>query len=211
MRHIVHLQKMVVDCLLLINTRVSSNKIFSDYLRFIYMMNKYALPILAAMLIAFGSYAQKPFELGVEYIRAMGKGYNTSKAAVRGESFNNKNSYSAGITYQLASNKAYSVSRGFGLYVGFRYAFSNNLNGNSPFAGARILFSLENFEGQTNRNSLFITPWAEVGYHLIFARSFYAAPSLGYGFTKKMSKDYNSLNEDDGGRLIPSLSAGYRF
>ncbi|MGB2704052.1 MAG: hypothetical protein WBC81_10315, partial [Chitinophagaceae bacterium] len=116
------------------------------------MMNKYALPILAAMLIAFGSYAQKPFELGVEYIREMGKVYNTSKAAVRGESFNNKSSYSAGITYQLASNKSYSVSRGFGLYVGFRYAFSNNLNGNSPFAGARILFSLENFEGQTNRN-----------------------------------------------------------
>lgn len=57
--------KMVVDCLLLINTRVSSIKIFSDYLRFIYMMNKYALPILAAMLIAFGSYAQKPFELGL--------------------------------------------------------------------------------------------------------------------------------------------------
>ncbi len=159
----------------------------------------------------FSSYAQKPFELGAEYIRMIGKGYNNAKAAIRGESFNKKGSFSAGITYQLASKKAYSVSKGFGLYVGYRYAFSNKLTGNSPFTGARILFSFENFEGQTNRNSLFITPWAEVGYHFIFAKTYYAAPSFGYGFTKKMSKDYNSLNEDDGGRLVPSLSAGYRF
>jgi len=174
-------------------------------------MNKHFLFFLAASFIAVSGIAQKPFELGGEYLRPIGKGYNSAKVAVRGESFNKKGSLSAGITYQLASKKAYSVSRGFGVYLGYRYAFSNNVNGNSPFLGARVLFSLENFEGQTSRNSLFITPWAELGYHMVFAKHIYAAPSIGYGYTKKMSKDFNSLNEDDGGRLIPSLSAGYRF
>lgn len=157
--------------------------------------------------------AQKPFELGVEYLRYIGQGYNNAKAAVRGESFNNKSSFSAGITYQLASKKAYSVSHGFGLYVGYRYYFSENIisKGSSPFAGARVLFSLENFEGQTSRNSLLITPWAEAGYHLVFAKRFYAAPSVGYGYTLKFSKDYHSMDEDNGTRVIPSLSAGYRF
>ena len=55
--------------------------------------------------------AQSRTELGAEYIRSMGKGYNHAKAAVRGESFNgSKNSFSAGITYQLGSKKAYSDS-----------------------------------------------------------------------------------------------------
>ena len=174
-------------------------------------MSKYSLLIIITVFIALSSAAQKPFELGAEYMRPIGKGYNNGRAALRGESFNNKSSFSAGITYQLASKKSYSVSHGFGLYLGYRYAFSNNVNGNSPFLGARILFSLENFEGQTSNNSLFITPWAELGYHLVFAKHIFAAPSIGYGYTKKMSKDYNSLNEDDGGRIIPALSAGYRF
>lgn len=175
-------------------------------------MFKQLLFIFAVTLVALSCHAQRPFEVGAEYIRAIGKGYNTAKVAARGESFNtNKNSYSAGITYQLSSNKAYSVSKGFGLYVGYRYSFSNKVIGNSLFAGARVLFSLENFEGQTNRNSLFITPWAEAGYHLLFIKRIYAAPSIGYGYTFKFSKDYNSLNEDDGGRILPSLSAGYRF
>lgn len=159
------------------------------------------------------SQAQKPFELGAEYMRLIGKGYNNAKAAVRGESFNNKSSFSGGITYQLASKKAYSVSHGFGVYIGYRYAFSDKIitKGSSPFAGARVLFSLENFEGKTSRNSLLITPFAEAGYHLVFAKRIYAAPSVGYGYTLKISKDYNSMDEDNGGRVIPSLSAGYRF
>jgi len=174
-------------------------------------MSKHIFFILAAILFTLDICAQRPFELGVEYLRSIGKGYNNAKAAVRGESFNNKNSFSAGITYQLSNSKAYSVSKGFGLYVGYRYSFKNNAIGNSPFAGARVLFSLENFEGQTKRNSLFITPWGEAGYHLIFAKHFFAAPSLGYGYTIKFSKDFNSLDEDNGGRVIPSVSTGYRF
>jgi hypothetical protein len=174
-------------------------------------MHKQLLFIFAAMLITLCSYEQKPFEFGGEYIRAIGKGYDNAKAAVRGESFNTKHSFNAGITYQLSSKKSYSVSHGFGLYVGYRYYFSTTATGSSPFAGARILFSLENFEGQTRNNSLFITPWAEAGYHFVFAKHIFTSPSIGYGYTLKISKDYNSLNEDDGARLVPSLSAGYRF
>jgi len=85
--------------------------------------------------------AQSRTELGAEYIRSMGKGYNHAKAAVRGESFNgSKNSFSAGITYQLGSKKAYSVSHGFGVYIGYRYSFSVK-TASSAFAGARVLFS----------------------------------------------------------------------
>ncbi len=157
-------------------------------------------------------FSQKPFETGAEYIRSFGKGYNHTKVAARGESFSSsKSSFSAGITYQLASSKSYSVSRGLGLYFGYRYSFTDKVYGNSPFAGARILFSLENFEGQTKNNSLFITPWAEAGYHFLFADRYFVAPSVGYGRTIKFSNDYHSLDEDNGGRIIPSLSAGYRF
>lgn len=174
-------------------------------------MKKVTTALLLFVALHGTGIAQQPFELGAEYIRSLGQGYNHAKAAVRGESFSNKNSFSLGLTYQLSSKKAYSVSHGFGLYIGYRYSFSTKNPGNSPFAGARVLFSLENFEGQTNQNSLFITPWAEVGYHFMFAKNFFGAPSVGYGKTFKISKDYHSLDEDNGGRIIPSISAGYRF
>ncbi|HEX4876893.1 MAG TPA: hypothetical protein VFV31_09505 [Chitinophagaceae bacterium] len=167
--------------------------------------------LFALIFLCSWAHAQQPKELGAEYIRSSGKGFTTAKVAARGETFNSRNSFSIGITYQLGSAKSYSVSRGFGLYVGYRYAFGKDSTGSKPFAGARILFSLENFEGQTNRNSLFITPWAEAGYHLLIARRFFAAPSAGFGYTFKFSKDYHSLDEDIGQRFIPSISAGYRF
>jgi hypothetical protein len=174
-------------------------------------MHKAIISLLLYFVVHTCGQAQKPFELGAEYIRSLGQGYNHAKAALRSESFSNKNSFSLGLTYQLSSKKAYSVSHGFGLYIGYRYSFSIKNPGNSPFAGARVLFSLENFEGQTNQNSLFITPWAEAGYHFMFAKNFFAAPSVGYGKTFKISKDYHSLDEDNGTRIFPSLSAGYRF
>ena len=174
-------------------------------------MNKKTAFFLLGIMICCITAAQKPRELGAEYIRSSGKVYSTTKFAARGETFNAKNSFSIGITYQLGSSKSYSVSRGFGIYFGYRYAFGKDTTGSSPFLGARVLFSLENFEGQTNRNSLFITPWAEAGYHLVFAKRFFAAPSVGYGFTFKFSRDYHSLDEDVGKRFIPSISAGYRF
>ena len=174
-------------------------------------MKKFLTFLLIATVITSICRAQNPFELGAEYLRFIGKGYNTSKVAVRGESFSNKNSFSAGITYQLASAKAYSVSSGFGFYAGYRYAFGTNTNGNNIFAGARVLFSLEDFEGKTRQKSLLSTPMAAAGYHFIFAKRIYAAPSVGFGYTIEFSKGYNSLDEDVGKRFIPSLSAGYRF
>lgn len=176
------------------------------------MMKKQCLFLIVLIITSLSEYAQNPLEVGAEYIRSFGKGYNHTKVAARGESFrSSKSSFSAGITYQMASYKSYSVSRGLGLYIGYRYSFTDKVYGNSPFAGARILFSLENFEGQTKNNSFFITPWAEAGYHFLFADRYFVAPSVGYGRTIKFSNDYHSLDEDNGGRVIPSLSAGYRF
>lgn len=172
---------------------------------------KVTIVFLLLTTAIFNAAAQSRTELGAEYIRSMGKGYNHAKAAVRGESFNGtKNSFSAGITYQLGSKKAYSVSHGFGVYIGYRYSFSVK-TASSAFAGARVLFSLENFEGQTRQNSVFFTPWAEAGYHVGISKKFFAAPSLGFGKTFKFSKDYHSLDEDNGPRLMPSVSAGYIF
>jgi hypothetical protein len=174
-------------------------------------MNKLKLLILALFFASFSSHAQKPFELGGEYLMPMGKGFRNTIAGARGESFNNKNSFSIGLTYHFSSAKSYSTSKGFGIYAGYRYSFSNDVNGNSPFLGARVLIHMENFDGKTNLNSFFITPFAEAGYHFMFAKSFYAAPSVGYGYSIKLTKEYNSLDEDVGKRFIPSLSAGYRF
>ena len=176
-----------------------------SYQRF-YMRILFTFFLIFISAISFGQ-----TEIGGEYIRAIGKGYNASKVAVRGETFKEKNSYSTGITYQLASAKSYSVSRGFGIYFGYRYAFGNNVLGNNPFAGARVLISFENFEGQTRNNSILITPFAEAGYHFIFKKNYFAAPSIGYGYTFNFSKDFHSMDEDQGKRFIPSVSAGYRL
>ncbi len=167
--------------------------------------------LASAGLLSFNLYAQKPFEIGGEYLRSFGKGYSTTKVAARGETFPGKSSFSAGITYQLASRKAYSVSTGFGFYFGYRYAFSNNAEGSSPFGGARVMLSFENFEGKTRENSILVTPMAEAGYHFVFGKHIYTAPSLGFGYTVEFSRGYNSLDEDVGKRFIPSISAGYRL
>jgi hypothetical protein len=166
------------------------------------------LLFITSCLIARG---QKPFELGAEYIGMFGKGYSTTKAGVRGETFSGKSSFSAGITYQFASGKSYSVSSGFGFYAGYRYAFKNDITASSLIAGARILFSFEDFEGKNRESSILITPMGELGYHLLLGKSFYAAPAAGFGYTIEMARGYNSLDEDRGGRLIPMVSAGFRF
>lgn len=174
-------------------------------------MQKKQLSLAIGLLMAVSLSGQQVFELGAEGLKSFGKGYSTTKVAVRGENFSDKNSFSAGITWQFASAKAYSVSSGFGLYLGYRRAFGNNLKGSNPFGGARLLFSLEDFEGKTRQKSLLITPFAEAGYHFVFGKRIYTAPALGFGYTLELSRGYNSLNEDVGKRFIPSLSAGYRF
>ncbi len=174
-------------------------------------MKKVNRILVLLLFITTYSTAQKPFEIGAEYIRTTGQMHSGARAAGRYESFSNKNSFSVGITAQIPSKKSYSVAHGYGLYFGYRYSFSNNIKGNTPFAGARVLFSLENFEGQTSKNSLFVTPWAEAGYHFVFGKHIYAAPCIAYGKEIKLSKDFHSLDEDNGGRLMPGISAGYRF
>lgn len=174
-------------------------------------MKKYFIILFTATILTSVSWSQKPWELGAEYQRSIGKGFSDHLGGIRYESFNNKNSFSIGLQYQFSSNKSYSTSRGFALYAGYRYAFGSNTKGNNPFVGARVRFSFQNFDGKTILNSLLITPSAEAGYHFVFAKHFFGAPMLGYGYTIKLSKDYNSLDEDVGGRFLPGLSAGYRF
>jgi hypothetical protein len=174
-------------------------------------MRQLTLLVLFSLPASLVVHSQNPLELGVEYQRSMGKGYYDHLAGIRGESIQNKSSFSGGIFYQFSSNKSYSVSRGFGCYAGYRYSFGSNITGNNPFIGARIRFTFQNFEGKTILNSFLITPSAEAGYHFSFAKNFYAAPALGYGYTIKLTKEYNSLDEDEGGRFLPGISTGYRF
>ncbi|MBI1342618.1 MAG: hypothetical protein GC171_06780 [Terrimonas sp.] len=165
---------------------------------------------LAAFDLA--GHSQHPFEIGGEYMRSMGKGFKDNIAGVRGETFSNKSSFNVGITYQFSSKSSYSTAKGFGIFGGYRYAFGSNTNGNNLFVGAKILFNLLSWEGKSSLFSPLITPIAEAGYHLTFAKQrLFAAPAVGYGFTLRVIPDYNSLDEDAGGRFIPGISAGYRF
>lgn len=174
-------------------------------------MRKLTPLLIFFLLTALNAYSQKSWELGAEYMRPIGKGFNGSIAGPRFESYKNKSSFSMGLTYHFSSKKSYSVSKGFGIYAGYRLGFGTDLNGSNPFAGVRVLFSLENFEGKTNLNSLMVTPMVEIGYHYVSKKNIFATGSVGGGYTFKRSKDYNSLNEDEGGRIIPAIAAGYRF
>jgi hypothetical protein len=184
------------------------SKYFSS--KFVYLIMKKCFVLFLLFSLTINGYSQNPFEFGGEYIKMIGKGYNSSKAALRGESYSNQSSFSAGIIYHLPSKNSYSASSGFGFYAGYRYAFNNNTNG-SPFAGARLLFSWESFDGKSTDNSIMITPMGEIGYHFIFGKRLFATPAAGFGYTIEFTKGNNSLDEDRGGRFIPSLSAGYRF
>ena len=76
-------------------------------------MNKPKLVLLALLVVTITAHAQKPFELGGEYVRSLGRGYNNSIAGLRGESFSGKSSFSIGLTYHFSSAKSYSISKGF--------------------------------------------------------------------------------------------------
>ena len=169
--------------------------------------------VLFLVFIAFilPGYAQNPWELGAEYMMPIGKGYKSNIAGLRYENFNNKISFSAGITYHFSSRDAYGGFRGYGIYAGFRNSFGNSTSGSNPFIGLRVLFALENFEGKTNLGSLMFTPIGEAGYHFVFGDHFFTTPSIGYGYQIKVTKEYNTRDQDVGGRIIPGLAAGYRF
>lgn len=156
-------------------------------------------------------WSQKPFELGAEYHYMMGKGFKDHIGGLRAETFPGKSTFSVGLTYQFSSSASYSTGKGFGLYAGYRYTLGNNANGSNPFVGAKLMWHLLSWEGKSSLFSPMFTPIAEAGYHLVFAKHIFAAPTIGYGYTLRVIPDNNSLDEDAGGRLIPSLSAGYRF
>jgi hypothetical protein len=156
--------------------------------------------------------SQNPWELGGEYMRSMGKNFKSSHVGPRYETFNKKHSWVIGLTYNFSSKQSYSGYKGFGMYAGYRYGFIFNEKGTgNAFVGGRLWFSFDNFDGKTSLNSLFFTPMAEAGYHFTFKTHYAVTPFVGYGFTKKITKEFNSLDEDFGGRLLPGIDLGYRF
>jgi len=174
-------------------------------------MKKHFLLFILFFEITVTGFSQKPWEAGGEFIKSIGKVYKGNIAAARYESYNNKNSFNVGFTYHFSAKSSYNSSKGFGMFAGLRHGFGNNIKGSNPFVGLRILFSFENFEGKTNLNSLMFTPIGEAGYHFVFGKSLFTTPSLSWGYTIKVTKEYNSLDEDVGGRIMPGLAAGFRF
>ena len=173
------------------------------------MKNRLSFVLLTILSIS--SNAQNPWELGAEYLRPMGKGYKSNIVGPRYESFNNKTAFSIGLTYHFSPRDAYGGFKGYGAYIGFRNYFGNSITGSKPFVGARILFAFENFDGKTSLGSLMFTPIGEAGYHFVFGKHIFTTPSIGYGYQLKVTKEYNTRDQDEGGRIIPGLAAGYRF
>ena len=170
---------------------------------------KLLILIFSVLFFTIKSPAQKPWELGGEYMKPIGKGYKSNIGGLRYEQFNNKTSFSIGLTYHFAPKDAYGGFRGYGLWIGFRNNFGDSAS--TPFVGARLMFAFENFDGKTSLGSLMFTPMAEAGYHFVFGKHIFTTPSIGWGYQKKLTKEFNSRNDDEGGRIIPGLAAGYRF
>lgn len=151
-------------------------------------------------------------EIGAEAQHAFGQGASFNMIGGRYEGFSHRSSWGIGLTYNFSSKKSYSEYKGIGFYVGYRRGFSYNKSGNgNAFLGFRATFLFNSFAGKENSNSSSIMPTFEGGYQFLFGNHVYTTPSFGYGYSIKMSKDYNSLREDEGSRFIPGLSMGYRF
>lgn len=177
-------------------------------------MNYAKLSLTFCLLIAgLVTFAQHPTDIGAEYQLMKGRGYSGKTLGVRGETFTQKHSWSIGITKNLSSKGSYSEYRGFGLFAGYRHGFMyNNKGTGNLFAGGRLYFSFENFFGKERANGLSVMPAAEAGYEFLFWKQrIFTSPSIGYGYKLKLTKENNSLQEDEGGRVIPSLSLGYHF
>lgn len=167
--------------------------------------------LLLSPVFALSVSAQHPWELGPEYMMPIGKGYKSNIAGLRYENFNSKTSFSIGITYHFSARDSYGGFKGYGMWAGFRNSFGDNVSGSDAFVGLRVLFAFENYDGKTNLGSLMFTPIGEVGWHFLFGDHFFTTPSIGYGYQIKVTKEYNTRDQDEGGRFIPGLSAGYRF
>jgi hypothetical protein len=167
--------------------------------------------IFLFFLLSVSAYTQNPWELGGEYMMPIGKGYRSNIVGLRYENFSNKVGFSAGFTYHFSARNSYGGFKGYGMFAGIRNYFGDNASGSNPFVGLRVLFAFENFEGKTNLGSLMFTPIGEAGYHFVFGDHFFTTPSIAWGYQIKITKEFNSRDDDVGGRFIPGLAAGYRF
>jgi len=180
-------------------------------MRFITMKRHFILSLIFLLFFCLDSSAQHPWEIGADYMKPIGKGYKSNIAGVHYENYNNKTSFNIGITYHFSANDSYGGFKGYGIFAGIRNSFGNNAKGSNPFIGLKLLFAFENFEGKTSLGSLMFTPIGEAGYHLAFGKHYFTTPSIGFGYQIKVTKEFNSRNDDVGGRIIPALAAGLRF
>ena len=91
------------------------------------MKNLFLFLLISALALT--SAAQNPSELGAEYMMPIGKGYKSNIAGLRYESFNNKTSFSIGITYHFSARDSYGGFKGYGMWAGFRNSFGDNISG----------------------------------------------------------------------------------
>src|SRR5215204_2152532 len=102
---------------------------------------KNLLLFLLSSVLTLTATAQNPWELGAEYMKPIGKSYKSNIAGLRYENFNNKTSFSIGITYHFSPRQAYGGFKGYGMYAGFRQGFGHLNSGSNPFIGLRVLFA----------------------------------------------------------------------
>ncbi|MCB0715707.1 MAG: hypothetical protein R2796_11855 [Chitinophagaceae bacterium] len=172
-------------------------------------MRKYFL--ISFLFVSCVAFSQKPKEIGASYYKTFGQNFKGNLAGGSYASYNNKSSWNITLTYNFSAKSTYSQYKGFGLAAGYRYAITQSTKGSGIFAGAKVFLLFDNYAGKTTKNSFAIMPMAEAGYHFVFKTHYFASPQIGYGYTLKVSKDYNSLDEDAGQRYIGGLSLGYRF
>ncbi|MBS1621062.1 MAG: hypothetical protein JST10_02355 [Bacteroidetes bacterium] len=170
--------------------------------------------VAALLICVFGlmtvCYSQTEF--GPEVQHTFGKGASDNMFGLRYEGFRARNSWNIGLSYNFSSKKSYSQSKGIGFYIGYRRGFSYNNSGNgNAFLGFRSTFLFDSFMGKEKSKGSFIMPTFEGGYQFLFGNHVYATPAAGYGYKIKLNKEFNSLQEDEGGRFIPGISIGARF
>ena len=103
---------------------MDNQKIICRRKRFTTMKNLLLFLLISALSLT--SAGQNPWELGAEYMRPMGRGYKSNIVGLRYENFNNKTSFSIGITYHFSPRDAYGGFKGYGMYAGFRNSFGDN-------------------------------------------------------------------------------------
>jgi len=97
------------------------------------MKNLFLFLLISALSLT--SVAQNPSELGADYMMPIGKGYKSNIAGIHYERFNNKTSFSIGITYHFSARDSYGGFKGYAMWAGSRKTFGANIGGGIDLIG----------------------------------------------------------------------------